>query len=71
MGAGQDAVARRVDERALALGGLAPEQEDHGVAVARERPDGGVRHHLPAMVLMGAGRAGTDGEDGVEHEHAA
>ena len=63
-------MARAVDERALALGGTSPQDEDEMVAARRERVDDGVGEDLPAPVLVRARAVRRDGQRRVQQEHA-
>ena len=70
MGRSDDAVARAVDECALALGVAAPQDEDEVLAARGERVDDGIGEDFPAPVLVRARAVRCDGQRRVEEQHA-
>lgn len=68
MGGDDGAMGFLGDEGSLALGVVAPEEEDDAVRPGGDCLDRGVRELLPALPPMAAGEACGDGEDGIEEE---
>src|SRR5689334_11318374 len=63
-----DLVTAGIYKRDLLLRVSAPEQEDHLVGLLVDFLNDRVGKSLPALVLMGVRRVGTDGENRIEQQ---
>ena len=70
VGCGEHQVLGLVDECPLGDGVAAPEKEDESRALLAQCLDGGIGEGLPTVALVAASLMGTDGEGGVEEQHA-
>lgn len=68
MGGGHHYVTALVNEGALSLGVLSPEEEGHGVGEGVADPQNLVGEGLPAQMGVGAGLSLLHRQDGVEEE---
>lgn len=69
MHAGEDEMARTIDNGTLALGVRAPEDKDKVVAPYIQFTNNSIGEFLPALPLVRGGSMGTNSKSGIEQQH--